>query len=264
MESENSSATQSERAALDRLTKTPYIQVLTYPRISLPMARRRVGQLAKLGVEELVFQGKAKVGRLGILGIGTVGVVVRARTKDGLFALKIRRTDANRPDMEEEVRVATMANRLGIGPPIHAHSRDFILMKLLEYQELDQWLKSLKGPGSREKARQMLHGLFNQCRKLDLMGIDHGQLSNLRKHAVVAEGRPWIMDFESAGTRRKPKNLTTAAQYLLIGGKVSPRMRRTIGLRDTSVLLTLLAEYKTDGTDYTYSKILSALKLAQD
>ncbi|MDA4121042.1 MAG: serine/threonine protein kinase, partial [Thaumarchaeota archaeon] len=184
-------------------------------------------QLEKLGVSELVFRGHARIGRLGILGIGTVGVVVGAVAKGELCALKIRRTDANRANMSEEVRITTMANRVGIGPEVFAHSKDFVLMKLLEYQELGVWLKSLKGPGKREDAREIVHSLLNQCRKLDIMGIDHGQLSNLRKHAVVAEGRPWIIDFESAGTSRRARNVTTAAQYLLVGGRLSPLMRRT-------------------------------------
>jgi putative serine/threonine protein kinase len=253
---------QSERANLQDLTRTPYIQVLTYPRISLREAKSRVKQLKELGIDELVFEGHAKVGRLGILGLGTVGIVVRASVDGKLCALKIRRTDANRPDMDEEYRVTSLANRVGIGPDVYSHTRDMILMKLLDTQEIADWLKGLRGKGSRDQARTMVHSLLNQCRKLDIMGIDHGQLSNLRKHAVVAEGRPWIIDFESAGTERKPRNVTTAAQYLLVGGGLSPLMRRTLGVRDTENLKRILADYKRDLSDYSYSKILEHLKLS--
>ena len=262
MESERLSATQSEPARLDQLTKTPYILVLTYPRISLPAARSRIRQLEMLGVEELIFEGHAKIGRLGILGLGTVGVVVKARVGGNVRALKIRRTDANRPDMEQEVRVTSMANRLGIGPTVYGHTKDFVLMRLLDYVELEDWLRGLRGHGTREAARTMVHSILNQCRKLDIMGIDHGQLSNLRKHAVVAEGVPWIIDFESAGTIRKPKNVTTAAQYLFIGGRLSPRLRRVLGIRDVAPLLKLLSDYKSDTSDYTYSKMIEVLRIA--
>ncbi len=255
------SATQSEHASLEQLTKTPYIRVLTYPEVSLRAAKSRIKQLEKLKVKELIFEGHAKVGRLGILGLGTVGLVVKAKVGDEVRALKIRRTDANRADMENEVRITVVANRLGIGPQVYAHSKDFILMKLLEYQELHDWLKSLGGQGKRETAREMVHSILNQCRTLDIMGIDHGQLSNLRKHVVVAEGSLWVIDFESASTSRKPKNVTTAAQYLLIGGRLSPLMRRTLGIRDTEPLLKLLAGYKRDTTDYSYSKLIESLKL---
>ena len=252
---------QSERASLPELVRTPYVQVLTYPRISLRQARSRVKQLQELGVDEVVFEGRAKVGRLGILGLGTVGIVVKARAGDRMCALKIRRTDANRPDMSEEVRITQMANRIGIGPAIYGHTRDMILMKLLESQEISEWLKGLRGKGARSRARALVHGLLNQCRKLDIMGIDHGQLSNLRKHALVAEGGPWIIDFESAGTTRRPRNVTTAAQYLFVGGAVSPAMRRAMGIRDMDALKRLLGDYKRDLSDYRYSKILEFLTL---
>jgi len=262
MESGKSPPMPSERARPEDLSRTPYINVLTYPRISLREARKRIGQLKQLGVDEVVFEGHAKVGRLGILGLGTVGIVVQARAGGRSCALKIRRTDANRPNMEEEVRITTLANRVAVGPDVYAHTKDMILMKLLESREIADWLKGLRGKGRREDAREMLHSLLNQCRTLDIMGIDHGQLSNLRKHAVIAEGKPWIIDFESAGTLRKPKNVTTAAQYLLIGGGLSPLMRRTLGLRDTEALKGLLANYKRDLSDYSYSKILEHLKIA--
>jgi putative serine/threonine protein kinase len=252
---------QSEHASLQELTRTPYVQVLTYPRISLREAKSRVVQLAKLGVDELVFEGHAKVGRLGILGLGTVGIVVKAKKGGELYALKIRRTDANRPNMDGEVRIASMANRLGVGPEVYANSKDMILMKLLESQEVGDWLKTLSGRGKRNEARVMVHSLLNQCRTLDIMGIDHGQLSNLRKHAVIAEGKPWIIDFESAGTERRPRNVTTAAQYLFVGGALSPALRRILGVVETDTLKKLLADYKRDLSDYSYSKILENLKL---
>jgi putative serine/threonine protein kinase len=251
----------SERASLEDLTKVPYLQVLTYPRLSLRDAKGRVKQLRQLGVEELIFEGHTRVGRLGILGLGTVGIVVRAKTSGGTYAVKIRRLDANRPDMEAEVRITSLANRVGVGPEIFGHTKDMILMKLIESQEIGEWLKGLEGKGKRQQAREMVHALLNQCRKLDILGIDHGQLSNLRKHAVIAEEKPWIIDFESAATGRKPKNVTTAAQYLFVGGAVSPLLRRTVGIRETSDLTSLLREYKQDQTDYSYSKILEHLKL---
>ena len=235
--------------------------MLTYPRISLRDAKARLKQLEKLGVEELLFEGRTRVGRLGILGLGTVGIVVRAKKSGGVYALKIRRLDANRPNMEAEFRVTSMANRVGVGPEVYGHTKDMILMKLIESQEIAEWLKGLSGKGKRQQAREMIHALLNQCRKLDIMGIDHGQLSNLRKHAVIADGRPWIIDFESAGTNRKPRNVTTAAQYLFVGGAVSPLLRRILGTRETSSLTRLLAVYKRDLSDYSYSKILEHLRL---
>lgn len=252
----------SERVALDQLVRTPYVQILTYPRISLRVAKSRLKQLEKLGVGSLTFEGKTKVGRLGLLGIGTVGVVVRCTAEGKDYALKIRRTDANRPSMAAEYELTSFANRLGIGAPVHAHTKDFMLLKLLDCTEFPDWVKQQSGQGTRTRVREMVHGVLNQCRKMDIMGLDHGQLSNLRKHVVVADGRPWIIDFESASRSRKPGNVTSAAQYLLVGGRVSPLVRRLLGLKDTGLTLQLLRDYKQGLSDIAYARLLENLRLA--
>lgn len=255
-------ATHSERATLDQLTRTPYLQVLTYPKISLRSARSRVTQLERLGVDALTFEGRAKIGRLGILGIGTVGLVVKCSLGGSDYALKIRRTDANRPSLEDEFRLTTFANRVGVGASVYGHTKDFLLLKFLDYVELSDWFRALRGEGTRRRAGEMVHDVLNQCRKLDIMGIDHGQLSNLRKHVVVAEGKPWVIDFESASRMRKPRNVTSAAQCLLVGGKVSPLVRRLLGTRDTGRVLRLLREYKEGLSDIAYAELLEHLRLA--
>lgn len=252
-------ATQSEQARLDQLTLDPYIRVLTYPKVSLRTAKSRIKELEKLGVERLVFEGTTRIGRLGISGIGTVGLVVKCSASGQVLALKLRRTDANRSTLDEEYRLTTLANRVGVGPTLNGHSRNFILMKFLDSVELPDWLYGLKGEGTRARAREMLHQLLNQCRTLDIMGLDHGELSDLRKHAVVAEDLPWIIDFESASTDRRPKNVTSAAQYLLVGGRVAPMVRRLVGLKGAKRILELLRAYKRDLSDYAYAKLLEEI-----
>jgi len=247
---------------VSELVRTPYILILTYPKISLRVAKSRITQLTKLGVESLTFEGQSKIGSLGLLGIGTVSLVVKAEAYGRVYALKIRRTDANRPSLKEEFRLTRLANRLGIGATVAGHTRDFMLLEYLEFVELHAWLKQLKGPERRATAKRMLHQVLNQCRKLDIMGLDHGQLSNLRKHVVLAGGSPYIIDFESASTNRKPKNVTTVAQNLLIGGRASALVRRLIGTNDREAILAALRRYKEEKSDFAYSKLLEVLELA--
>jgi putative serine/threonine protein kinase len=191
-----------------------------------------------------------------------VGVVVKAKNATGrVCALKILRTDANRPSMEAEFKLTTMANRIGVGVRVLEYTKDFLVMDLLEHIELHQWLCDQKGRGKAARTREMVHMILNQCRKLDIINLDHGQLSNLRKHVVVARDKPWIIDFESAGKERKPKNVTTAAQYLFVGSKISPLVRRTLGITDTGGLLGLLRAYKQTLSDISYAKILESLRI---
>jgi putative serine/threonine protein kinase len=175
-----------------------------------------------------------------------VGVVVKAKNTTGqVCALKILRTDANRPSMEAEFKLTSMANRIGVGVRVLDYTRDLLVMDLLEHIELHQWLSEQKGRGKAARTRDMVHMILNQC----------------RKHVVVARDKPWIIDFESAGKGRKPKNVTTAAQYLFVGSRMSPLVRRTLGISDTSRLLGLLRTYKQTLSDISYAKILESLKI---
>jgi putative serine/threonine protein kinase len=254
----------SERIPIRDLARTPYIRILTYPTISLRTAKSRIKQLEKLGVKFLIFEGKSKIGSLGLLGLGTVSVVVKAQVNGGTLALKIRRTDANRAAMTEEFRLTNMANRIGIGAEALGHTRDLMLLRYLDYIELHEWFKSLSGQGRRDRAREMVHGVLNQCRKLDIIGLDHGELSNLRKHVVVVDGSPYMLDFESAGLNRSTKNVTTAAQYILVGGKMSPLVRRLIGVAGVRRIIESLRQYKRDKSDINYSRLLKTLRIIDD
>ncbi len=253
------SQTLLERIRLDEFVRTPYLGVLTYPALDLKAAQSRVGQLRELGVEEVVFEGRTKIGRLGLVGIGTVSVVVRAFVRGDVYALKIRRMDANRESMLEEYRLTQVANVIGVGARAFAATSDFMLMQLVEGGDLEEHLRAIRGVGTRARVREVLHRLLNQCRKLDLIGLDHGQLSDLRKHVIMAGDTPYVIDFESASQKRAVKNVTTAAQYMLIGGRCAPFVRRTLGMRSREPVLAALRRYKEDSSDESYVRLLGAI-----
>ena len=90
---------------INELTKEPYSKILGYPKATKRQLESRVSELRKLGIKEVSFQGKTKIGTLNILGKGYVGVVVLARkNKNKKVALKIRRTDSQRNGMKEEAK----------------------------------------------------------------------------------------------------------------------------------------------------------------
>ena len=248
-----------EQIPISDLVRVPFIHVLTYPKPNLRSAKGRISQLKKLEVEKIIFEGRTKIGRLGLVGIGTVGLVVKAEARGEVYALKIRRTDANRESMDREYNLTQMANRIGVGARVESRTRDFMLMQHVGGLEIDDWLKTVGGAGARGRANDMIHALLNQCRKMDIINLDHGQLSNLRKHVVIIQEKPIILDFESASLTRRPKNVTTAAQYLLVGGRVSTKIRRILGIRKADPILEALAIYKRDMSDRNYAAVLRAL-----
>lgn len=242
---------------MSRLDRMPYLGVLTYPKPDLEEARSRIEQLAQLGVVEVKFGGRTKIGRLGLVGIGTVGVVVRGTTATGeVCAVKVRRTDANRGSMEEEFRLTRLANRVRVGAPAYGWTKDLISMRYLQGVELEEYVRAASGRGTARRVREIAHLILNQCRKLDLIGLDHGELSNLRKHVIVEDEKPWIIDFESASQKRALRNVTTAAQFLFVGSSISPRIRRALSIGDTGEMLRALRRYKGEMSDENYVRFL--------
>ena len=252
---------QSEQIGLDDFVRTPYLNVLTYPRPNLALARTRLKQLRKLGVKGVAFAGRTKIGRLGLVGIGTVSLVVRADADGQTYALKIRRTDANRESMFNEYALTQLANRVGVGAFVHRATKDFMLMQLVEGEDLFEHLKTIGGIGTRGRTREIVHLLLNQCRKLDLINLDHGQLSDLRKHVIMAGDVPYIIDFESGSTDRTPKNVTTCAQHLFIGGRCAPLMKRLLGMKSHEPILRALKSYKKDMSDENFVRLLLTMKI---
>lgn len=247
-----------ETIPLQQFDRMPYLLILTYPRPDLRQARSRIKQLAELGIERITFEGRPKIGRLGLTGIGTVGLVVKGMGRDGeVRALKIRRTDANRENMTEEFRLSQLANMVGVGAPVYGHTKDVMSMRYIKGVELEDYVKGATGKGSARRVRDLAHVLLNQCRKLDLIGLDHGELSNLRKHVIIEGDTPYIIDFESASQKRMTKNVTGAAQYLFLGSGLSPRIQRTLSIKGTDAILEALKRYKRDMSDENYVLLLA-------
>ncbi len=251
------SQTGPETIEVERFDRMPYLTVLTYPRPNLKQAKSRIKQLTELGIQKVTFEGHTKIGRLGLVGIGTVGLVVKGRgAGDEVCALKIRRTDANRESMAEEFRLTKLANRVGVGALAYRCTRDVLSMRYVPGVDLEDYVKETSGKGSAGRIRGLAHALLNQCRKLDLIRLDHGQLSNLRKHVIMDGETPFIIDFESASQNRTPKNVTTAAQYLFVGGWLSPRIKKTLSIKDSGKILEALRRYKGEMSDESYVRLL--------
>jgi putative serine/threonine protein kinase len=252
------SQTTPETIPVRQFDRMPYLAVLTYPRPNLKQAKSRIKQLVELGVERITFDGRTKIGRLGLVGIGTVGLVVKGTGKgDEVYALKIRRADANRESMAEEFRLTQVANKVRVGAPAYGCTKDVMSMRYIRGAELEDYVKATTGRGSARRVREVAHALLNQCRKLDLIGLDHGQLSNLRKHVIIDGDTPYIIDFESASQNRTTKNVTTAAQYLFIGSRASSRIKRALSIKSSGPIVEALRRYKAEMSDENYVRLLA-------
>lgn len=249
--------TNSRLVPVNELVEEPYSTVLGYPKCAKDELERRIVELKSMGVRGIIFEGVTKLGKLDMLGKGCVGIVVKAVIDSRTVALKIRRLDADRESMEREAGLLKIANSVGVGPEFVANSRNFLASDVADGVKIIKWIKQdLDECRVRSIARQILE----QCFNLDIAGLDHGELNNLRKHVIVGE-EVTIIDFESASTQRRVSNVTSAAQCLFIAGEIAEKFRSILGINSTDEIIGQLKKYKDNASEENFQGSLQVLKL---
>ena len=241
----------------NRLVELPDLAlILCYPRPEPCEVEARMQELASIGVDAVELAGTHQIGHARVLGKGCVGVVAKALMHGKPVARKIRRKDADRQDMNHEADMLRLANSVHVGPRLLAQSKNFLAMELINGVPLNRWVTTLPRTVGKKRVRRVVGGLLDDCYRLDRISLDHGELSEASKNVLVDEnGAPRIVDFESASDRRRPSNVTSIAQYLLIGGGPAKRVRAILGWRRKTSLIHALREYKHHPDDQAFQKI---------
>ncbi len=241
---------------VERLTSAEHGVLLCYPGLELDSFNDRLSQLRGLGVSDLILEGNSKVGKYGVIGKGCVSIVVKARldSHSEPIALKIRRADANRPDMGKDYELQRFANSFGVGPKAYGATKDFFAMEYVDSIKIGKWFESIRTRTPKKYLKGIVRNILEQCFLLDINHLDHGELSNPSKHILIRNGleetRTVIIDYESASRERKPSNLTAVAAFLFLGSWQSDRLRGVLGSKKKggqypkNKLIKLFGEYK--------------------
>lgn len=219
--------------------------LISYPRFSASEYSERLNEMKSLGISSLFLgSGPSIIHGLRIAGKGWVGLVIMGKMGDRTCAVKIRRIDADRKNMDEEARLQRLANDAGAGPLVFVHTKNLIVMEFIQGRSIVEWVSD--GPRA-SAVRDVTRSILEQCHRLDMAGIDHGQLSRLDRHVIVPEQKhaiPCLVDFESASTLRRVSNVTSATQSLFLHGAVARRVKKILGDAETDVVISALRRYK--------------------
>ena len=251
------------RIPLDGLFEEKFAQIICYPKYDAKDLATRIYEMKQSGIEALCFTGDKKIGNVSILGKGHVGIVILAYTRTGRAALKIRRTDADRKTMRHEADMLKLANSVNVGPRLMGFTENLLLMEYVEGLLFPMWMKKIKEESdSSERIRRVLREVLEQCRRLDEIGLDHGELSRASRHIIVDyEDNPWILDFETASTSRKASNVTSICQFLFLKGKTAELINEDISFKKKENFIFLLRRYKRNRTRRDFDEILKACTL---
>jgi putative serine/threonine protein kinase len=228
-------------------------KILGYPRVTEVEYAARLLELKELGVDSIILGGRTVIGGTHIAGKGCVGLVVKAKARGRLCAVKVRRTDANRQDMRDEVRYHGIANGAGVGPRLLGHTSNFMLMEFAEGKSIIEWVR---GDIQKKQAAAVARAVLEQCFALDRAGLDHGELAHLDRHVIVDGSGATIIDLESASTTRKISNVSSAGQSLLVSGAIAGALFKILP-HDRDAAIDALKKYKRDSTRENLEAVLA-------
>jgi len=244
---------------IENLSEEPYASIICYPKPSKAELKKRLEELQRLGVETLEFSGEKQALNTPILGKGCVGIVTIAYINGKKAALKIRRVDADRSRMQQEAKMLKKANSVHVGPRLLGVSKNFLLMQFIDGDLLPKWMEKRKQKALMVK---ILREVLEQCWRLDIAGLDHGELSHAPKHIIIdKKGSPFIVDFETASLNRKPSNVTSICQFLFISGVVAEKVAEKLGGKNKNAIIDVLRRYKSDRTRENFETVLEACGL---
>lgn len=246
---------------IKKFVKEPYSKILGYPKASLRQLQSRISELEKLKIKSISFTGQTTIGSLQILGKGYVGVVVLAKKRNNLVALKIRRLDSQRSEMQSEAKLLRLVNTVNVGPKLYDASKNFLVMEYLEGDKIGDWIQSLKGSGSSKKLKSIVRIILEDCYRLDQMGFDHGELSSISKHVIIGKLRTTLIDFESSSVNRRASNVTSITQAIFIGSGIAKKVQRIYKIPPKEKIIDVLRAYKQEQTRRSFDDIVKILKL---
>lgn len=216
--------------------------------------------MENLGINSISFTGSTSIGRLNVLGKGYAGIVVLAKRGTKKVALKIRRIDSQRKNMDSEADMLKLVNSVKVGPKFYDASKNCLVMEYVKGQIIGDWIKSVKGRGSSVRLKFTMRGILEDCFRLDGIGLDHGELSSISKHVIIGE-KHTLIDFESSSTQRKVSNVTSATQAIFIGSGISKKVHRIYKIPTKEEMINSLRLYKENNSRQNFENLLTTLKL---
>ena len=247
--------------SIKKFSEKPYSNILGYPKATNRQIKSRINELEKLKIKSICLEGPTTLGNLAILGKGYVGVVVIAKKGNKEVALKIRRTDSQRKNMKNESELLKLVNSVNVGPKMIDVSKNFLVMEFLDGEKFSGWIETLKGTGSAKKLKSIIKSILEDCYRLDQIGFDHGELSNISKHVIVGKTKASLIDFESSSTKRRPSNVTSIAQAFFIGSGISKKTQKIYKNSSKEEIIQALKSYKQEKSKESFGQLLKVLKL---
>lgn len=243
-----------------------FLEIVCYPYTvgDMDAARAclsRIRDLARLGIRYLYLWGDLKIGKAKVLGKGFSSIVVLCSDGKVLGACKVLRLDSRRQSLKDEARILALLGPLGVAPRLYGYTDNVIFMEYVEGVRLVDYLDC---GADRTSTLKVLRNSLEAAGIMDELGVDHGELSRPARHLLVRRSlATTFIDFESASTKRRPRNVSSLASALFLSNtELARKVMRVLGealhLRIRVCLRDLLGRYKR--REVSYRDLLSCIE----
>ncbi|AOL15594.1 serine/threonine protein kinase [Sulfolobus sp. A20] len=165
------------------------IRHFIYPYYSAEIER----ELVQAGFTYAYSYGKTIIGRLRVIGKGKTGIIALVEPNK---VLKIRRTDSPKESLEMEAKMQMRAGE-EIAPKVYDYGKNYILMEYIKGREL-----------SKNERKEIIFDLLMRAKLLEDKKIEHEELSRPWKNVLISNERTYIIDYDSASIKEKPRNVS--------------------------------------------------------
>jgi len=181
---------------------------------------------------------------------GKRGVVYR----EGNVCIKEKNPRSAVDTLANEAKYLQLLNKKGIGPRFIKYSGGRLYRDFVDGVRISDYFEQEAG---KEKIISVVRQVLEQCRAMDLLGINKKELTNPYKDILVtADNKAVMIDFERCTGTKKPKNVTQFLQYLARNKEVLEKKALYINRAE---LIRLGKEYKEKGDEGNFKAIITTL-----
>lgn len=187
---------------------------------------------------------KGKRGLVSVAYIGKRKVLVKERNPSSAV-----------DTIAHEAEMLKAVNRKAIGPLFIAYRDGALVREFIDGPEFMDWI-----PGaSKARIKRALELILEQCRALDLLGINKQEMTHPRKHVLMRGDEPVFIDFERARKTENPKNVTQVCQWIT-GGEMSLLLSQKGISIPREAMLAHAKAYKKEHGKPAYERMLETVR----
>ncbi|MFH0870344.1 MAG: HemK2/MTQ2 family protein methyltransferase [archaeon] len=169
---------------------------------------------------------------------------------EGDVCIKEKNPDSAVDTLKNEAEFLKILNRKNIGPKLIKYEDKKLYREFIEGEPLGKFLAKEE---DKRKIISVLLQILEQCRKIDLLGINKTELTNPYKDIIITpENKAVLIDFERCKMTEKPKNVTQFLQYI---AKNSALLSAKGIILDRNRIILLGKRYKDSSSSASFSNI---------